>query len=166
MLLTGYHLFSNVTIILSTGTLLHCHFKSSPRIAWSAPQHQTTARHHMEEVKQLESHCLFSCSTDLRSSSSLALTDFTIVAWKSSAPLEHNRKQSESQCEGLILLHYDQKNIPSLWELKQCHTTLYSFHDYLIMTSLFWASRSQKEPSWMSLKYHRNGLHMYSQAFL
>ncbi|TNN88488.1 hypothetical protein EYF80_001271 [Liparis tanakae] len=75
----------------------------------STPNHSTTP-----QVKQLESHCLFSCSTDLRSSSSLALTAFTIVAWKSSAPLKHHRKQSESQCEGLIRLHYDQKNNPSL----------------------------------------------------
>ena len=42
------------------------------------PQHRTNTS---------DSHCLFSCSTDLRSSSSRALTAFTIVAWKSSAPL-------------------------------------------------------------------------------
>lgn len=48
-----------------------------------------------EEIKWIfNSHCLFSCSTDFRSSSSLALTAFTIVAWKSSAPLKHTTRSA------------------------------------------------------------------------
>lgn len=61
---------------------------------------EPAALHNMR-VKHRESHCLFSCSTDLLSSSSRAFTAFTIVAWKSSAPLKHtqkNIKKTQSSC--------------------------------------------------------------------
>lgn len=45
-----------------------------------------------KESKIKPPYCLFSWSIDFFSSSILAFTAFTIVAWKSSAPLEKNRK--------------------------------------------------------------------------
>lgn len=40
-------------------------------------------------------YCLFNWSIDFFSSSILAFTAFTIVAWKSSAPLKENQKQNK-----------------------------------------------------------------------
>lgn len=77
---------------------------------------QTNKSEEFQPVKYRESHCLFSCSTDLRSSSSRALTAFTIVAWKSSAPLRHREIKSVKVRRSSHTGVFDNRNTVSRWQ--------------------------------------------------